>query len=142
MQNLSFRMGLVVALLAIVPVAHAQQTCGDAVSRLQNYVASVNQFANAEYFQGIPMRCGGNPQCQQMWLQQLNGWYMSQSNMVNQWYMQIQMNCTSTGSTTKISKTKNNGAPELDEDEVASLEVDDEDRTVKIKIPKDAVGYR
>jgi hypothetical protein len=122
--------------------AYAQQTCGEAVSQLQSYVASVNQFANGEYFQGIPMRCGGNPNCQQWWLQQLNGWYLNQSGMVNQWYMQIQANCSSQPTKRKISKIDNDGAPGLDEDDVASIDVDDEDRTVRIKIPTDAVGYR
>ena len=48
-------------------------TCGNAVAQLQNYVVQVNSFANQEYYQGIPMRCGGNPNCAQWWLGQLNG---------------------------------------------------------------------
>jgi hypothetical protein len=124
-----------------ISVAHAQTTCGQAITQLQGYIASVNQFANNEYFQGIPMRCGHNPGCQQWWLQQLNGWYMNQSGMVNNWYMQIQARCSSEQGK-EVGQTSDGGAPSLDEEEVANLEVDDEDRTVRIKIPSDAVGYK
>ncbi|MES2325489.1 MAG: hypothetical protein V4633_24835 [Pseudomonadota bacterium] len=124
--------------------ASAQSTCGAAVAQLQQYVASVNHFANKEYYQDIPGRCGGNPMCMQSWLQQLNGWYMSQSAMVNGWYGQILANCSSKRQGRPIGGNGggNDAPPELDEDDVADIDVDDEDKTVRIRIPDTAMGYR
>lgn len=135
----------VVASGLLVQSANAQNTCGQAVAQLQQYVAGVNQFAYVEYYQNIPARCGGNPMCMQMWLQQLNGWYVNQAGMVNGWYAQIQANCSSSSSgRTRIGGRRGGqeAAPELDEDDVASLDVDDEDKTVRIRIPSNPSGYR
>jgi hypothetical protein len=139
---------VVLAVLVTAGPATAQNlTCGSAVSRLQEYVAGVNSFANTEYYQAIPARCGGNQQCMYWWLQQLNGWYMQQSNMVNGWYQQIQTGCSSDSSTRSrpkriTKKQSRDAAPELDEDDVASLDVDDEDKTVRIRIPSNPSGYK
>lgn len=132
--------------MAVTPAASQSQTCGTAVAQLQQYVAQVNSLASSEYYQGIPIRCGGNQQCMYMWLQQLNGWYMNQSNLVNGWYQQISSACTSGASrpsSSRVSRRQTrDAAPELDEDEVASLDVDDEDKTVRIRIPSNPSGYR
>lgn len=147
MEKLCWRVSMFVALCSVAILSKAEVTCGQAVAQLQQYVANVNQFANTEYYQGIPMRCGGNQMCMQMWLQQLNGWYVNQSSMVNNWYGQIVSNCASTESapaSKKISERKagRNAPPELSEDDVASLDVDDEDKTVRIRIPSNPMGYR
>ncbi|MDB5873779.1 MAG: hypothetical protein JWQ07_3221 [Ramlibacter sp.] len=144
------RVGAMFAFLAMLftasPAISQSLTCGTAVSRLQQYVAGVNQFANGEYYQAIPARCGGNQQCMYWWLQQLNGWYMQQSNAVNGWYQQIQAGCSNDSSGKKpkriTKKQPRDAAPELDEEDVASLEVDDEDKTVRIRIPSNPSGYR
>jgi len=82
--------------------------------------------------------------CMQSWLQQLNGWYMNQSAMVNGWYGQIMANCSSTRQRKPIGGNGggNDAPPELDEDDVADIDVDDEDKTVRIRIPDTAMGYR
>lgn len=129
--------------------ARAQSTCAEAVSQLQQYVAGVNQFANNEFYQGIPMKCGGNGACMQWWLQQLNAWHMGQMNMVNGWYQQIVGSC-SAGSPdrtvarekVKTRKTTTASPPEVDEEQIASIDVDDEDKTVRIRIPDTPMGYR
>lgn len=127
--------------------AKAQATCGDAVARLQHYIGGVNTFAHTEYHQGIPLRCGGNPVCMQAGLQQLNAWYFSQSTMVNNWYSQIVANCsTSTASPDRLTvpsrQVRRDAPPELDEDEISSIDVDDEDKTVRIRIPSNPMGYQ
>lgn len=124
-------------------VALAQNTCGTAVWQLQNYVAQVNAAANAEYYQGIPFRCGGNPICMQSLLGQLNAWYMQQSMQVNSWYGQITMQCTGGGTQNIPSRRPSEEAPgELDEGAIEDLEIDDEDKSVRIRIPSTPRGYR
>ena len=140
--------GIVITIFScvLVPPAVAQTTtCGNAVSRLQHYVAGVNSFANMEYYQNIPMRCGGNWGCQQMWLQQLNGWYMQQSNLVNGWYSQILTGCNAQGGSGNQGvggRTGGNKPPIIEESDVETIDIDEEDKTVRIRIPSTPSGYR
>ncbi len=131
--------------LACVPALSQGLTCGTAVEQPQQYVAGVNQMANQEYFNGIPYKCGWNQQCRYLLLQQLNGWYLQQSNMVNGWYQQIVANCSSNPESAPRRvkrKQPQNSAPELDEDDVASIDVDKEDKTVRIRIPSTPSGFQ
>jgi len=136
--------GIFCLLLFAAPVSIAQNmSCGSAVSQLQQYVAGVNQFTQQEYYRNIPARCGMNQQCAYWWLQQLNAWYMNQSNMVNGWYQQITATCSSGQQPPRIGNSGGRDAPpELDEDDVATLDVDDKDKTVRIRIPSNPSGYR
>jgi hypothetical protein len=126
--------------------AGQQMTCGGVVQQLQQYVARVNAFANAEYSQGILIRCQGNPMCANcQLLQQLNGWYMQQSNMVNAWYYQIAQQCMSTSPVDPLNGRRNQqpGAPPtIDDRSIRDLRVDDQDRTVRIRIPSNPLGYQ
>ena len=127
--------------------ANAQSmTCGVAVNQLQGYVVQVNSFANAEYYQGIPMRCGANPQCMQWWLVQLNAWYAQQTTLVNGWYQQIVQECGGNdgGSNERIDveEADESGPGEMDDDAIEDLEVDDEDKTVRIRIPSTPKGFQ
>jgi len=130
---------------AFITTAHARgMTCGLAVNQLQSYVAQVNGFANSEYYQGIPMRCGPNPQCLQWWVMQLNAWYAQQTSMVNGWYQQLIQECGASGGASRIrvEEADEDGPGEMDEDAIDDLEVDDEDRTVRIRIPSTPNGFR
>jgi hypothetical protein len=130
----------------LTPVhAFAQSsTCNGAIGQLQSYVTQVNSFANAEYYQNIPMRCGPDPSCAQWWLGQLNGWYMQQTALVNNWYAQISQQCTQQSAPSPIPTTgpTDGGPGEIDESAIEDLEVDDEDRTVRIRIPATPKGYQ
>lgn len=135
------------ALLAcgVSQTSHAQDvSCGLAVSQLQQYVAQVNSFANGEFYQGIPMRCGPDPMCAQWWLGQLNAWYMQQTSLVNGWYSRISQQCSQQPAPSRVpSRRQTDSQPgELDEGAIEDLEVDDEDRTVRIRIPSTPSGYR
>lgn len=125
-------------------IALAQNTCGSATMQLQGYIAQVNQLAQNEYSSGIPSRCGYNQQCSYWWLGQLNQWYAMQSNQVNAWYMQIARTCSSSQSTQRIDRGQvdNGGITEIDEDAVEELDVDDEDKTVVLRIPDSPAGFR
>jgi len=140
---IAFALGLTANTLAQTPPT----TCGEAVAQLQGYVQSVNTFANNEYYFGIPRRCGGNPGCMQWWLVQLNAWYAQQSNLVNGWYGQIVTQCMAptrrpAKKNVPMTKSSEDEVGGLDEDTVGDLKVDDEDKTVRIKIPKTASGFR
>jgi hypothetical protein len=121
-------------------------TCGDAISQLQNYVNQVNGFANQEYYQNIPARCGMNMSCGQWWVGQLNNWYMQQTALVNGWYQYIGQHCAkaSTQHTPSLrSRNQTSSAPgQIDESSVEDIDVDDEDKTVAIHIPSTPKGYR
>ena len=122
-------------------------TCGAALSQLQNYVTQVNAFANVEYFRNIPARCGPNAYCQQTWLNRLNVWYQQQTALVNGWYQQIGLQC-SPGSgpqpPTRVRSAPPSGEEpgRIDESSITDLQVDDEDKTVRIQIPDNPHGYR
>jgi len=125
-------------------MAQSQMTCGNALQQLQAYVYQVNQMAAVEYNQGIPYRCGYNAYCAQAAYQQLNYWYAQQTQLVNGWYQNIVYTCT-----TKQSAPRIKTAPPTEDDpggidtsSVDDLEVDDEDKTVKIRIPKSPKGFK
>lgn len=132
-----FILGL--CLLAGAESARAQTTCGDGVNQLQAYIVQVNQVANYEYNQGIAMRCMGNYQCGSYLLMQLQQWYAYQTNLVNGWYMQLATQCTSQ----RPSPIDTGGVEDpIDEGKVEELEVDDEDKTVVLRIPDNPRGFR
>ncbi len=139
---------LAVASFAMIPgvasasQASAQQTCGTAQMQLQQYVAQVNQIANYEYYQGIGMRCAGNMMCANMLLQQLNVWYQQQSYAVNNWYMTLVRTCASESAQHPPKLTGNDVSEGMSEDAVETLDVDDEDKTVVIRIPDNPAGFR
>jgi hypothetical protein len=136
--------GLILSLICFSPYAFAQtNTCGAAVAQLQNYAAQVNAFA-AQYYRGIPMNCGGNPNCMQWQLGQLNGWYMQQTALVNGWYGQLSQQCTQQRTPSRIpSKQPTIDDPgELDTSPIEDLKVDNEDKTVRIQIPSTPKGFR
>ena len=128
--------------------AQAQMSCGDAVGQLQSYVGQVNAFASTEYYRNIPARCGPNGACLQWWLQQLNGWYIQQSSIVNGWYSTIVAQCSQSSSNSRRpSAIRRKAATQddeggLDEDAVKDIKVDDEDKTVRIHIPSTPKGFR
>jgi hypothetical protein len=152
--SMSTRLRLVPAVLvfalgftANVSAQAPTTTCGEAVGQLQGYVQRVNAFANSEYYYGIPSRCMGNGACMQWWLAQLNAWYFQQSNLVNGWYSQIVTQCTAptrrpTRKNVQLTKSSEEEVGGLDENAVEDLQVDDEDKTVRIKIPKTPNGFR
>lgn len=141
---------LVVTLLTSSSSLGAQSgttTCGLAVAQLQGYVGQVNAFANGEFYQGIPYRCQGNPTCLNWWVTQLNGWYSEQARMVNGWYSQLSRECTerrpgTTRKQVRVRRPTPEDPGELDEEVIDDLEVDDEDRTVRIRIPESPRGFR
>jgi hypothetical protein len=83
----------------------------------------------------------------QWWLVQLNGWYAQQSAAVNGWYNQIAMQCMAPAQrpsrkSVPLTKSSEDEVGGLDEDAVEDLKVDDEDKTVRIKIPKTPSGFQ
>lgn len=134
-------LGLVLSCELVAPASAQMNTCGMALQQLQMYVGQVNQTAQYEYYQGIPMRCRGNPMCGQAMVQQLNYWYMQQSNMVNTYYMQISQQCSSGPPTPLPRSPDETGSPRIRERDVRTVQIDDEDRTVRIKIPTTPQGF-
>jgi hypothetical protein len=128
----------------LAPPAFAQMnTCGNALLQLQQYVAMVNQTAHFEFSRGIAMRCGGNPYCGRALLQQLNFWYAQQANLVNNYYMQISQQCSSRVPSPLPPRPGGGGISRtIDEEDVTDLRVDDEDRTVRIRIPSTPQGFQ
>lgn len=134
---------LALAIAAATSPALAQTNCGQAVTQLQSYAQQVNAVAQQAYYQGIPMQCGWNQQCQYMMLSELNAWYEQQAQLVNSWYMQIQQQCNRQQAPPPVrSRARRNAPPEMDENRLSELEVDKEDRTVRIRIPSTPQGYR
>lgn len=123
------------------PAPAQQMACGQAVSQLQSYAQQVNAAASQQY-EYIRMQCGWNQQCQMMYLGQLNQWYQQQSQMVNNWYMQISSQCNRRQPPPLRNKQRRDEPPELDEDSIGQLDVDDEDKTVRIRIPSTPKGFR
>ena len=121
--------------------AQNQMACGAAVQQLQTYVNEVNAIAQYEYNRGIAMRCGYNGYCAQSLMQQLAMWYSQQSSLVNQWYTTIANACSSTGPGRTAARRKRTDPSEEIED-VEDLDIDDEDKTVRIRIPSKPSGYR
>jgi hypothetical protein len=138
------RVTAVTVLLSFGSAANAQNmSCGNALFQLQQYVARVNQVASWEFYQGIPQRCGFNGFCAQGLMQQLNYWYAQETSRVNQWYYQIAQTCSQGAAPVDLSLGGDQDEPpQIDEDEIEDLEVDDEDRTVRIRIPSTPSGFR
>jgi len=123
--------------------AQSSTTCGLAVNQLQQYVQQVNQVTTYQYYQVIPGFCGPNAFCLQGYYQQLNAWYAQQSGLVNSWYAEIARTCTTQRTARRVPRRSGRDeAPELDEDQIDDLEVDDEDKTVAIRIPSTPQGFR
>lgn len=140
-------------------VSRAQTiNCGDALLQLQGYAAQVNAIYQTEYRSVIPyQRCPGccdawgryyPPQvvqnCRYQMLMMLNNWYAQQASYVNYWYAQIVRGC-STQPPVEIKKIATvpkgaDEAPEIEEDEITAGI--DEDKAVKITIPKTPAGFR
>jgi hypothetical protein len=144
-QNKSRNWLVSMILLLLTSEAALSNTCGIAVSQLQNYVYQVNSAANTAYYNYIPMQCGYNPMCQQTLLNQLNNWYMQQTYQVNAWYSQILQQCNQ--QPPQIGKIPNTGQSDsrpgkIDEDTVKDIKVDDEDKTVRIRIPSTPEGFK
>jgi hypothetical protein len=129
--------GMALLSALVTPASAQMNTCGMALQQLQMYVAQVNQAAQFEYQQGIPMRCRGNPMCGQAMLQQLNFWYSQQTVMVQNYYMQIASQCSSNSPTSMPRESDNR----VSEHDVKTLDVDDKDRTVRIRIPSTPQGF-
>ena len=128
---------MLLAACATTASAQSEMACGSAVSQLQAYVQQVNTVAQIEYNQGIRARCGYNGYCAQTLLQQLSAWYAQQSAMVNQWYATIANQCSS-----RRTSRKRQVDPTDEIEDVDDLKVDDEDKTVRIRIPSKPSGYR
>lgn len=136
-------------------------SCGQAVSQLQSYAAQVNQLYQNEYWQVIPnIRCPlynniGQPvhpqivqNCRLQMLGYLNQWYGQQCIYVNNTYAQIARAC-SVNEPTSIRKPAprpnpgNGESAEIDTNEIEELTAGiDEDKAMRISIPKTASGYR
>lgn len=149
-------------LFMTIKQAPAQSTnCGDAVLQLQNYAAQVNQLYNNEYWTVIPgARCPAYDQwgrpfnlvvvqnCRLQMLGYLNNWYGQQCAYVNNWYAQIVRGCSDQqpSTTVKPAPRKITGSEEneqIDTDEIEELTAGiDEEKAVKIKIPKTAAGFK
>ena len=133
MQKTPVARALVLAALLLAWPGYAlANTCGNAVFQLTQYAAQVNQIANWEQSQGIPMKCVGNPMCVQVMLQQLKAWYAQQSNFVNMTYMQIAQACTNT-------RTR---PDPIDLSNPEEITVDNEDRETVIKVPSTPEGFQ
>jgi hypothetical protein len=132
-------------LLACVTPAHAQDatTCRYAVAQLEEYAIQVNVVAATEYA-SIASYCGWNQSCAQAFLYELSAWYQEQDALVNHWYQQILQQCARGRSRARIpSVDPSRDRPgRLDTRVVEELRVDDEDRTVRIKIPSNPRGFR
>jgi hypothetical protein len=124
--------------------AHAQSTCGEAQSQLQNYVNQVNYTANLEWNQGIFSRCGGQPYCTNTLIYQLHAWYAQQGALVNQWYRQLALQCANrnpSGADLPSKRRRYDPDAEINEESVAELEIEDEDKDVAIVIPETPDGF-
>lgn len=145
MRNLSIYLlgAFALSYFFLNPASAQMNTCGAAVGQLQDYVARVNQVTQFEMQGGIARRCGGNPYCMQGLYQQLQMWYAQQSNLVNNYYMQISQQCSQQPSRPLPRRHgRDDGPSTIDEDDVSQLDVDDEDKTVKIRIPKTPQGFQ
>ena len=159
-------------IFVLIPLFHLSSNlfaqniaCGQAVTQLQSYAAQVNKLYQNEYWQIIPnVRCPAyvtnqwgqavpvNPQliqnCRWQMLGYLNQWYGMQCQYVNNWYAQIVKGCavdppTSISLPAPDKKTGNEENTEIDTGEIEELTAGiDEDKALKIIIPKTASGYK
>jgi hypothetical protein len=146
-RNLRFLAGLGALVLTLGPThrARAQDlSCANAVGELQSYASQVNRVAVFESNEGIPARCGWNAVCQELGMQQLKAWYAQQAYLVNGWYAQISQACAaSDGRQRPPAETRRSrDSRGISEENIQDLRIDDEDRTVRIKIPSTPQGYR
>jgi hypothetical protein len=130
--------------------------CGVAVAQLLRYANQVNNFYKAEYFTGIPnYRCPafdqwGRPfppllvqNCRNQYVIMLNNWYVQQANYVNAWQGQIVNTCLAKPPKKDKETTSNDDTAKIDTEEIKDLQVGvDEDKAIKITIPKTAEGYK
>jgi hypothetical protein len=126
--------------------------CGVAVAQLVTYANQVNNFYNTEFQMVIPNnRCPAfdawgrpfNPMmvqnCRNQHVIWLNQWYALQANYVNNWQGQIINTCF----TKKPEKNESTDVAKIDTEQLEELEVGvDEDKSIKITIPKTAEGYK
>jgi hypothetical protein len=75
---------------------------------------------------------------------QLNQWYAQQSQQVNMWYAQLNQQCARGRGPSQIPgrPPTQNDPGEINEDAIQDLQIDDEDKTVRIRIPSNPQGYR
>lgn len=118
-------------------------SCGQALQQLQHYALRVNQIASFEHQTGIPMRCSMHTGCVLQGYQQLNAWYVYQSGLVNGWYAQLAAQCSRSASrpTVRHKRVTPDSAGGLDTEPIEQLTVDDEDRSVAIRIPSTPRGF-
>ena len=135
---------LAAACAAGSPVPADAQTCRQAAYQLLAYVQQVNGIASLAYFEGIPMQCGYNPQCQYVMLINLDAWYQQQSQLVNFWYTEIQGACSQQagGGGGVGGRTSRDAPPKMDAHDVSRIPIDDEDKAVAIRIPSTPSGFR
>lgn len=157
-KDISFAIFIVTISLNVTGQA---TNCGQAVTQLQNYAAQINQFYHNEYWTVIPnVRCPaydrwGRPfhpvmvqNCRLQTLGHLNQWYGQQCVYVNNWYAQIVKGCAVEPPTNirKPAPRPTAGGDEnteIDTDEIEELTAGiDEDKALKITIPKTASGFR
>lgn len=131
------------------PATAQDLRCSSAVAQLQGYATRVNAIANFESTQGVFARCGYNQFCQQQWLYQLNGWYMQQANHVNAWYSQIVQACSAPPDRGGRGRGRvpgrapsGDGPGQIDEGAIDDIEIDREDKSVRIRIPSNPQGFR
>lgn len=135
---------LLAGCMAFFPTAaSAQSTCGDAIYQLQGYAQQVNFIANTEH-QKIVWSCGGNPACVSMSLPPLHAWYLQQGSFVQSAYNQIVMQCAGGqgGSRVPIKRPTPQEPGEIDDEAIQDLAIDDEDKSVRIRIPSTPQGFR
>src|SRR5690606_7018840 len=143
-------------------LGQSQANCGEAVARLYSYAGQVNQIYYNEYWRVIPLqRCPEidirthqryHPavvqNCRNQMLWNLNTWYGQQVNLVNNWYFQIVRGCTQSDSNTiqrpgPVTVKREGQADPIDDDEIEDLTAGiDEEKAVRITIPKTASGFR
>jgi hypothetical protein len=155
------RILILLSMILFNQLIFSQISCGDAVLQLQNYAVQVNQVYSNEYAIIIPnQRCPSydalgrpfNPQivqnCRWQMLNYLNTWYGQQCNYVNDKYLQIMLGCATQSNliTRKPGPTPINGDAEnseIDTDQIEEMTAGiDEDKAVKITIPKTASGFK
>ncbi len=132
-RQLSLRLTFVVLTIAVFPALARANTCGVALTQLNNYFVQVQQIANWESVQGIPMRCGWDQYCTQMQHQMLSHWYSQQLYFVNDRYARIVTECSGAPSS--------GGQPIVVPSDVEKLEIDDADELVSITIPDTPEGF-
>jgi len=152
---------LTVIVILLCNTGFSQTNCGDAVAQLQNYASQINQFYNNEYWTIIPnQRCPAfdhigrpyNPvlvqNCRLQTLAYLNNWYQQQCNYVNTCYATIVRGCalqppSSINRPAPKPKPGSEESEQIDTDQIQDLTAGiDEDKTVRITIPKTAEGFK